>query len=173
MARILPLCFVIAVLLLLCGCPAAPLMMPGLTLPPGSVEVSRSEQKNPAAGMPPGMPALPLGGTPDKTLVVGFSNTLGWAAVDAHYAALLKGKGFDDSMGGMAGMAGMLPPGQPNPFEHMRMYMKDGAKYAVMVTNMSAMMNQAMAGQAGSVPGGTQAMVDGMGEFTVTILKYK
>lgn len=98
--RMPTLCVAFLTLLVVCGCKrearvADELMLPGLSLPPESVEVRRSE----APSMDSVQAAdydIVAGRTEEAVLLIGFDCDADWAAVKAHFDSILLPEGYGD-----------------------------------------------------------------------------
>jgi hypothetical protein len=152
------LCFT---LLTSCGKPKY--WIEGLTLPPGSTEVSTIESDM----TDPRMPPVPLPGKYKKILMVSFKNSGGWVAVSSHIDTCLTNAGYTGSSAG----AGSPQAGAAMDMASMmRLYSKAGSSYSVMLQNMGGMLEIAKA--QGTAPSGMASSMDamGMGEFNLAVL---
>src|ERR1041384_1273218 len=77
--------------------------VPGLNLPPGSNVTSRTETTTTPGAFPGPIPFI---GTPDRTLMIQFTNPAGWSVVSSHIDGCMKSAGYADTMSGLAGMMG-------------------------------------------------------------------
>jgi hypothetical protein len=170
----LPALLVLLLSAALSSCFGSPLLMPGLSLPPGSNVINQTNSTttqgaNPFGGLPvPGGAQIPGMGDVDKTVMVTFDNPGGWGAVTSHLDAFMTGKGYSDPMAAMSGMSQGMPGGaaanaqMQSAMAGMRSYFKMGEKYTVMVMDNSVMMGAA---GAGINPMG--------GQFSLMVMKYK
>jgi hypothetical protein len=142
----------VIVVLSIAGCARPQYWVKGLTLPPGSVEKSRSETKMESSESKP-----KLGEQPDGTLLVYFDNTSSWDEITAHVGGELKKEGFVEAANqvadigsslagkvGGSGLAGKLGIGDKLKdaakgfLDTTRIYRKD--EYTVTLSNMKSIM---------------------------------
>lgn len=152
-------------MLLLSGCAKPQYWIKGLTLPPGSTELNKTESTTTG-----NMPRVPFMGKITKMLMVSFKNPGGWEAVTKHIDACMAQAGYTESMNSMMqGMPAM--PGEPgeNPLDQMRMYEKSGSHYVVMLSNMGGMMDMAQTQAPGGYDMKKSMDAMGMGEFMLYV----
>jgi hypothetical protein len=162
--RPLLLLSLVAVLISLSSCGKPEYWVKGLTLPPGSTVSSKSETTK-MEGMPS---TFPMMGELDKMLLVQFECKGGWPAVSSHIDACMKKEGYVDTMSGLAAMSASMPGAAKGALDSMKMYTKNGEKYAVMVNNMGGMMAAYAKDSKVKIP-----EVPGMAGFTMSVMKFK
>lgn len=135
-------------------------LVSGLSLPPGSSEVSFMQGTHSPSGVP-----LPNMGEVKRSVTSMFNNGAGWDSVAAHIDSCMKRAGYSESMSNLGAMGGQSIPslGGAAVSDMMRMYTKTGGKYAVMLTN-----NQSMMGAAGQAAGAGSS-----GDFTLVVMEFK
>lgn len=158
--RIYMLALAIA-LLSLAGCAKPQYLIKGLTLPAGSTVINEMESTQ--MNM-----QVPLMGELDKAKTVNFDCSGGWDSVVSHVDSAMRKQGYAESL---SELGSMIPGGsslQNELMSGMRMWMKEDNEFQVMLMNNTAMMNAAAKGGGGGDPSAL-----GMGEFTLTVIKYK
>ncbi|MCC7477873.1 hypothetical protein IT575_05385 [bacterium] len=95
------LCVALLTLLVVCGCKhearvADDLMLPGLSLPPGSTERSRMDTPSLDSAQAADYDIVD-GRTEEAVMVIGFDCDSDWAAVKAHFDAILLPQGYGDA----------------------------------------------------------------------------
>ena len=134
----------------------------GLTLPPGSTVVSKTERTSEGNLSPM---QTPLIGKMREALNVDFICPGGWDTVVAHIDSCMDRTGYTEKFLSNWEMAGQAPGGPVEEFmNRMRMYSKPGSQYTVTLTGMGDMMDAV---------GGAGVGIPGMGDFQLMVMKVK
>ncbi len=146
----------------LTSCGGPKYLVKGLTLPPGSTEVSFDKDTNALKNMP--FP-IPVSGKVVHNVTVHFDCNNGWDSVAAHIDSRMQDAGYQDafsSIGEFTGMEGAAG-GLSDMNKMMRNYTKFGGKFMVMLMNNNWMSDST--GMPGLKLGG--------GDYTLTVLEFE
>jgi hypothetical protein len=155
----------VVVLLSIASCAQPKYLVKGLTLPAGATVTNEMESKQISM-------QIPMMGEVDKAITINFDCSSDWDAIVSHINQSMSKEGYEESF---SQLNNMFPGGQSNPMQDqvmssMRMWSKAGGKHQVMLMN-----NKAMLGAAGSGKGFNSESLGatGMGDYTLTVIRYK
>ena len=153
---------VFALVFILTSCSGPKYLVQGLTLPPGSTEVSYDKDTNALKNSPFAMLSP---GKVVHNVTVMFDCSSGWDSVAAHIDQRMQNAGYQDAMSALGSMIGMeeVASGLSETNKMMRNYTKMGGKYMVMLMN-----NNWMADSTG-MPGMKLAGAD----YTLTVIEFE